>query len=81
MWFKISREEWDLLSQLFPVLICILDDNIRNPYSHLIYLRSSSVPHSFVDDLTLHPCVCVAAAQGHTMLNKYYGLSDDLIMY
>ena len=45
--FKISREEWDLLSQLFPVLdVCILDDNIRNSYSHPIYLRSSSVPHS-----------------------------------
>ncbi|KIM91753.1 hypothetical protein PILCRDRAFT_83832 [Piloderma croceum F 1598] len=57
--FKISREEWDLLGQLFPVLD--LD--------------------GFVDDTTLHSCVCVAAARGRTMLNKYYGLSDDSIMY
>ena len=35
----------------------------------------------FVDDPTLHPCVHVAAARGRTMLNKYYGLSDDSIMY
>jgi len=45
--FKISREEWDLLGQLFPVLdVCILDDGIRHSNSCLIYLRSSSAPHS-----------------------------------
>ena len=45
--FKISREEWDLLGQLFPVLdVCILDDGIQHSNSHLIYLRSSSAPHS-----------------------------------
>ena len=36
---------------------------------------------AFVDDEMLHPCVRVAAARGRRMLNKYYGLSDDSIMY
>jgi len=35
---------------------------------------------SFVDE-KLHPCVCIATTRGHAMLNKYYGLSDDSIMY
>ena len=35
----------------------------------------------FVDDKSLHPCDCHAAAQGHAMLNKYYTISDDSIMY
>jgi len=36
---------------------------------------------TFVDDETLHPAVRIAAARGRTMMNKYYGLSDDSIMY
>jgi hypothetical protein len=35
----------------------------------------------FVDDEKLHPAVRTAAARGRVMLNKYYGLSDDSIMY
>ena len=35
----------------------------------------------FVDDESLHPCVRHAAACGCAMLNKYYGLSDESIMY
>jgi hypothetical protein len=35
----------------------------------------------FIDKRNLHPAVCTAAAQGHTMMNKYYGLSDDSVMY
>ena len=35
----------------------------------------------FVDDKKLHPAICTAAAQGHTMMNKYYGLSDNSVMY
>ena len=35
----------------------------------------------FVDDESLHPCVRHAAARGRAMLNKYYGLSDESIMY
>jgi len=36
---------------------------------------------AFVDDETLHPAVHTAAARGCTMMNKYYGLSDDSVMY
>lgn len=35
----------------------------------------------FIDNEKLHPVVRTAAARGRTMLNKYYGLSDDSIMY
>jgi hypothetical protein len=35
----------------------------------------------FVDDERLRPCVRHAAARGRAMLNKYYGLSDESIMY
>ena len=35
----------------------------------------------FVDNESLHPCVHHAAACGCAMLNKYYRLSDDSIMY
>ena len=36
---------------------------------------------AFVDDESLHPCVRVSAARGRVMMNKYYGLSDDSIMF
>jgi hypothetical protein len=35
----------------------------------------------FVDDESLRPCVRHAAARGRAILTKYYGLSDDSIMY
>ena len=34
-----------------------------------------------IADGTLPPVVRVAAARGSTMLNKYYGLTDDSIIY
>lgn len=34
-----------------------------------------------VDDGTLPPAIRVAAARGRKMLNKYYGLTDDSILY
>ena len=37
--------------------------------------------NGFIDDESLRPCVHHAAARGRAMLNKYYGLSDESIMY
>ena len=37
--------------------------------------------NGFVDDGKLHPCVCITAVWGWMMLNKYYRLSDDSVMY
>ena len=34
-----------------------------------------------VEDLTLPPAVHMAAVRGRVMLNKYYGLTDDSIIY
>ena len=34
-----------------------------------------------IDDTTLPAAVRMAAARGRTMLNKYYGLTDDSIIY
>src|SRR5882762_8849203 len=35
----------------------------------------------YVDDATLPPAVRMAAVRGQAMLNKYYGLTDDSIVY
>jgi hypothetical protein len=37
--------------------------------------------NEYKDDLTLPPVIRIAAARGRTMLNKYYGLTDDSIIY
>lgn len=37
--------------------------------------------NGFIDDQRLHSCVCHAVACGRAMLHKYYGLSDESIMY
>jgi hypothetical protein len=34
-----------------------------------------------LEDVTLPAAVCMAAARGRTMLNKYYGLTDDSVIY
>jgi len=34
-----------------------------------------------VDDVTLPAAICMAAACGCTMLNKYHGLPDDSVIY
>jgi hypothetical protein len=35
----------------------------------------------FIDNTDNFPAVCAAAQQGHAMMNKYYGLTDESIMY
>jgi hypothetical protein len=45
--FKLSREEWDLLAQLFPVLdVWHLADNRNVPLIHCFYCRSFLAPHN-----------------------------------
>ena len=45
--FKLSREEWDLLAQLFPVLdVWHLADNRKMPLIHWFYCRSFLAPHN-----------------------------------
>ena len=106
-WFKLSKDEWDLLAQLFPVLdvsfmITKYESSLTLSWSQVFLsatkrISSHSTPllhhviplfdiitrklDGFVDDGKLHPCVRVAAARGRAMLNKYYGLSDDSVMY
>jgi hypothetical protein len=41
----------------------------------------SRVLNEHVDDVTLPAAVRMAAARGRTMLNKYYGLTDDSVIY
>jgi hypothetical protein len=35
----------------------------------------------YIGDTTLQPVIRVAAARGRVMMNKYYGLTDDSIVY
>lgn len=56
----------------------------KNPLVHdviPIFDIISRALDDHVGDVTLPPVVRVAAARGRTMLNKYYGLSDDSIVF
>ena len=35
----------------------------------------------FSEDESLTPAVCMAVKYGHILLNKYYGLTDETIIY
>ena len=56
----------------------------HTPLLHQVIPLFDIITHKldeFVDNEKLHPAVRTAAARGRTMLNKYYGLSDESIMY
>ncbi|KIM76688.1 hypothetical protein PILCRDRAFT_91482 [Piloderma croceum F 1598] len=87
--FQLSKTEWDLLDKLFPLLEVFLIatkqiSQSKTPLVHEvipIFNIITQALNEHLEDLTLLPAICVAAAQGHTMLNKYYGLTDDSIIY
>ena len=105
--FQLTKQEWELLEKLFPLLEVSTHISRSIVIYFLIYsqvfliatkqMSQSKAPlvHEVIplfdiitrtldeyhDDLTLPPAIRVAAARGRTMLNKYYGLSDDSIIY
>ena len=56
----------------------------KNPLVHEVIPIFDIVSRALdehVSDITLPPSVRVAASRGRAMLNKYYGLTDDSIVY
>jgi hypothetical protein len=56
----------------------------KNPLVHEVIPIFDIISRALDDhigDVTLPPAVRVAAVRGRTMLNKYYGLTDDSIVY
>jgi hypothetical protein len=87
--FRLSVQEWDLLLQLQPLLDVFLEatkkmSQSRTPLLHeVIPLFDIITIHldRFVDNQDNFPIVRVAAQRGRAMMNKYYGLTDELVMY
>ena len=56
----------------------------KNPLVHEVIPIFDIVSRALdehVSDITLPPSVRIAASRGCAMLNKYYGLTDDSIVY
>jgi hypothetical protein len=87
--FKLSRQEWELLSQLHPLLevFLVATQKISQSNTPLIH---EVIPifdvltralDDYADDKNIFPAVRAAARRGRALLNKYYGISDESIVY
>jgi hypothetical protein len=88
-WFKLSKQEWELLGQLHPLLDMFLEATKKISQSK-IPLVHEVIPicdiltrtlDDYIDDLTKLLVVRAAARRGRTMINKYYSLMDDSVIY
>jgi len=86
--FRLSKEEWELLSQLQPLLDIFLHVTRKvsktRPLLHDMIPLFDAITHAFddyINNTSMFPAVQAAARHGLTLLNKCYGLTDDSIMY
>jgi hypothetical protein len=87
--FKLSKQEWDLLIQLHPLLDVFLEATKKISQSNVPLLHEvipifdiiTRALDDFIDDESNFPAVQAAAHRGRAMINKYYGLSDESVMY
>jgi hypothetical protein len=87
--FKLSKQEWELLSQLYPLLEVFLEATKKISQRSIPLLHDvvpifdilTRVLDDYIDDQEKHPAIRATAHRGHAMLNKYYGLTDKSIMY
>jgi hypothetical protein len=87
--FKLSKQEWDLLGQLYPLLEVFLEatkliSQSNKPLLHHtipVFDIITRALDDYVGDDEKLPAVRAAARRGRAMLNKYYGLTDESIMY
>ena len=87
--FKLSRQEWELLAELHPLLDVFLEATKKISQSNIPLIHEvipifdilSRILDDFVNDNEKFPAVRAAARRGHAMLNKYYGITDESIMY
>ncbi|TDL14850.1 hypothetical protein BD410DRAFT_733533 [Rickenella mellea] len=87
--YQLSKNEWDILKQLSPLLQRFLAATERIsksavPLVHEVIPLIDSLTDTLaaaVIDEALHPVVRAAMARGVEVLNKYYSKTDDSIMY
>jgi hypothetical protein len=73
----------DLRSQVFLIAMKQISQS-KTPLVHEVIPIFDIITRALDDhlaDVTLPPAVRMAAAWGCTMLNKYYGLTDNSIVY
>ncbi|TDL13115.1 hypothetical protein BD410DRAFT_735692 [Rickenella mellea] len=87
--YKLSKEEWEVLKQLNPILQYFLEATERIsrssvPLLHeaipIIDVLTETLDKAAADTLLL-PAVRSAMARGRKILDKYYGKTDESIMY
>jgi hypothetical protein len=87
--FKLSKQKWELLGQLHPLLDRFLVatkkiSKSKTPLLHEVIPVFDVLTRAlddYVDDATKFPIVRAAARRGRSMMNKYYSLTDDSIVY
>ncbi|KAJ3511231.1 hypothetical protein NMY22_g15715 [Coprinellus aureogranulatus] len=87
--FRLSNEEWRIIEQLAPMLDVITYttkemSKSSTPLIHEVIPFIDGLTSYFdtvIDNQALHPAVRHAAMRGLKMLNKYYGRTDDSIVY
>ncbi|KAF8581324.1 hypothetical protein K439DRAFT_226228 [Ramaria rubella] len=87
--FSLSDKEWELLCQLWPLLDHFLQATKRMSTSKIprifevipiIDVLTASLD-KYASDKSMFPAMRSAAAKGREILNKYYSLTDDSIVY
>ncbi|KAG6904706.1 hypothetical protein DXG01_007777 [Tephrocybe rancida] len=87
--FQLSNEEWDILTQVYPLLDAFLYATKKISQSTIplihevipLFDHLSSILDTFIDNVALHPVVQNAALRGMILMKKYYALTDDSIVY
>ncbi|KAI0702202.1 hypothetical protein C8Q76DRAFT_633292, partial [Earliella scabrosa] len=87
--FKLTKEEWDVLKQLAPILSVFLEATKRMLQSNRPLIHECIQVMDILEgvlkkksgDFTLKKPVRAAAELGCGVVNKYYAKSDDSIMY
>ena len=88
-WFRLSKQEWEVLSQLHPLLDIFLQATMKisqtkTPLVHKVIPIFDIITHilgEYIDDASKLPAVHATTRRGLALLNKYYGLTDDSVMY
>ncbi|PIL32861.1 hypothetical protein GSI_04979 [Ganoderma sinense ZZ0214-1] len=87
--FVLSEEEWRMLDDLYQLLDPFafatrqISSSDRALVHEVIPYMDALTEHldKFSDDESLTPAVRMAAKRGRVVLNKYYGLTDETIIY
>ncbi|TDL13925.1 hypothetical protein BD410DRAFT_686493, partial [Rickenella mellea] len=87
--YKLSTDEWGILTQLSPILQHFLDATTRISQSTVSLLHEvipvidklTDVLDAANEDTNLFPVVRAAMKRGRKVLDKYYAKTDESILY